>query len=118
VYTSDLIWDVAALIVSIFALVYIRKLYVKFRGGAYGKSYRYYCWAMIVFVLTFLLRIALDFFEISPNIYGMSVRNPAIMIATVPLLLGFRSSAKFWSLPKSPRTADTEGEPGTSVRPG
>ena len=54
-YTSDLIWDVAALIVSIFALVYIRKLYVKIRGGAYGKSYRYYYWAMIVFGIAFCI---------------------------------------------------------------
>jgi len=106
------------LIVSIFALFYIRRLNVKFRGGAYGKSYLYYYWAMVVFVLTFLLRIALDFFEISPSIYGMSVRNPAIMIATVLLLLGFRASAKFWSLPTSPRTADTGGEPPSSVRLG
>ena len=96
-FEVDIVWDLAALIVALVAFFYIRRLESMFRGGTYGKAYGYYYAAVAALAVAFGIRVVLDYFEVDPTAYGLSVRDAGIVLAVVFLLLGFRASAKFWN---------------------
>ena len=93
----DILWDSAALLVVLAAFFYIRRLESMFRGGTYGVAYGYYYLAVALLAVAFAMKVVLDYYEVNPSVYGLSIRDPAVMAAVVSLLLGFKASAKFWS---------------------
>lgn len=90
-------WDAATFLVATGALYFVTRLFLSFRGGAYGKAYFYYISAASVLWVAFLLKVSLDFVNIQPEEYGISLRDFAVMIALILLALGLRQTKKFWT---------------------
>jgi len=98
VNTVALAWDVATLIVVLAGLVYVDSLRRAFKGGKYGKEFRYYTAAAIVLGAGYTLRVVFDILNVSATAYGLSVRDPALIISIGLLVLGLREATKFWQL--------------------
>ena len=94
---DDLSWDGITLAVSLVAVFYLVDLRRTFRGGEMGSAFNYFVVAAAVFCVGFVLRLALDLISVTPESYGLSVRDPAIIIALVLVALGLRGLSKFWS---------------------
>ena len=98
VNTVALVWDVATLVVVLAGLVYVNNLRRAFKGGRYGREFRYYTAAAAVLGGGYAIRVVLDMLSISTTAYGLSVRDPALIISIGLLVLGLREATKFWQL--------------------
>jgi hypothetical protein len=105
VNTVALAWDGATLIVIIAGLVYVDNLRRAFRGGKYGREFRYYTAAAAVLGSGYAIRVILDALNVSTTSYGLSVRDPALIISIGLLVLGLREATKFWQLNIRGKTA-------------
>jgi hypothetical protein len=96
---ASLAWDSLTLVFLLVAFLYMYRLYGVFRGGELGRFYGYYVASGAVLVIGFSMKIILDLLAITPEDYGLSVRDPAIIIALLLFALGLRGSARIWRPP-------------------
>jgi len=98
VNTVALAWDSATLIVILAGLVYVNGLRRAFKGGKYGREFRYYTAAAAVLGTGYAIRVVLDAMDVTTTAYGISVRDPPLIISIGLLVLGLREATKFWQL--------------------
>jgi hypothetical protein len=99
VFGVDLAWDGLTFVVCLAIVLYLYRLNALFARSQVGASYGYYLAGAAVLALAFAIRIVLDLAEVTAETYDLSVRDPAIIIALILIVLGLRKSAKFWSGP-------------------
>jgi hypothetical protein len=99
VFQVDLAWDGLTFVVCVAIVLYLYRLRVLFGHSQVGASYSYYLAGAAVLAFAFVVRIIFDLAEITAASYDLSVRDPAIIVALVLIVLGLRKSAKFWAGP-------------------
>ena len=100
-YIGAFVWDGSAFVLCLVMSVYMRGLYRHFKASWLEKSYTYYTASAGVFCVAFAIRLGLDLFSISPDTFGASVSDPAIVLALALMLLGLRDTARFWGVSKA-----------------
>ena len=72
-------WDSVTLFVALVIAVFLYRLYVKFKGGMVGVSYKYYLGASIILAAGFVIRVALDLMQVAPTAFGLTVRDAPVI---------------------------------------
>jgi hypothetical protein len=96
-YEVDAVWDSGTLLVCLAATYFVSRLHSTFKGGTLGFAYKYYLAAGAVLSAGLAARVVLDLYQVNPSVYGISVRDPAIVLALVLFLMGLRKSSGIWS---------------------
>jgi hypothetical protein len=100
VLVDDAIWDSVTLAVILMAFFYAWRTFSIFRGGPLGRPYGYAVAGGGVILIAWILRLILDFEGINPvAVFGISVRDVAVMISAALFLVAGRGLVKFWTTP-------------------
>ena len=96
-FQVDAVWDSVTLLVCLAGVFFLSRVRSVLRGGAVGGSYDYYLAAGAVLALGLAIRLVFDFQQVDPSVYGVSVRDAAIIISLALFVIGLRKAVKVWT---------------------